>query len=67
MWNLSTESCIVHDEDFQLLDVEHTQGLESVGKHVPCAFVVTVTDVDHRDSALEVAAYPGVDTSWPPP
>ena len=67
MGDLGTEGSVVHEEDFQLLDVVHTQGLEAVGMHVSCAFVVPVTHTTHGDGALEVAAYAGVNTPRPPP
>lgn len=51
-----------HCQHFQLLDIVDQKLLEATGQHIFAFLVARISDVVHRDQALESSPYPVVNT-----
>ena len=60
--DLSTVSVVVHHEELQVLDVAHSELVESVREHVLGAGIRTVTNVGHQGRTSEAASAATINT-----
>ena len=60
--DLSTVGVVVHHEELQVLDIAHSELVESVGEHVLGAGIGTVTNVGHQSGTTEAASAATINT-----
>ena len=60
--DLSTVGVVVHHEELQVLDIAHSELVESVGEHVLGAGIGTVTNVGHQGGTTEAASAATINT-----
>ena len=62
MGNLSTIGVIVHHKQFKILDITHSELVESVGKHELRRRIRTVANVGHKGGTTETTSAAAINT-----
>lgn len=64
MSNGGSVGSVVHHEHFQFCDVVDNDSLKSMGVHISCNLVTTISNTGHGNGTLETTTDSPIDTLW---